>query len=446
MSGAAHAQSVVQPAPSREQPAIDDQATPAVTTPDATVPKRDPKAFARFDALREPGLTSRFPGIIDTITGDLGGYRSWLADRNIGFEFQLATIANTSLLDTGQPRSPQVYNGQRPTLQTHALTTTATIGLDAIGLDHSKLIVAGGYIFTSFRPNGPNTATFRGLTYYQSFFDKKLEIKTGFNLNFLEFVGLFAGGNPTLTTGLSSTIPVQVGLSAGQTPTPTFNVTLNGKQGRYAKFAVQRSLSPRGTVDEVERNGIGLKFAIPGAKALYIGELGIKRPSGLGGQRSLWLRGGAIYNQSDYTRFAGGFADNYALYLLGDYQATQPDPVRPYRGLYIGGSALGAPQNVNVYTRSFEARAYYVGPIASRPTDATNVSITYNKFSDAAHTANALLGAGTERYQLSGSVGYSLHAGSGIYILPSLQYIHHPTLRRGYNDALLTTISAFLLF
>ena len=53
--------------------------------------KRNPEDYARFDKLREPMLTTQFPGIIDTIVGNRGGVRDALADHGIGVEMQSAS-------------------------------------------------------------------------------------------------------------------------------------------------------------------------------------------------------------------------------------------------------------------------------------------------------------------------------------------------------------------
>lgn len=433
--------------PETAKPAPATPAAPSAKTVAADVPsdkpKRDPAKFARFDDLREPMLTTRFPGMIDTITGDLGGWRSWLADRDTSIEAQISTNAVFPLRSDDAPRNPQVYNGQRPTLQVHALNIYVTTGLGAIGLPNTKIIVGGGYLITSFEPNGPNKFDFKGLSIYQSFADKAVEIKAGFTKNYLEYVGLFAGGSPTLTNGFSSLIPVQVGLSAEPGATPALNIGLNGKHGLYAKFGVQRSSNPLGDEEEVRHNGIGLAFTERHARPLVIGELGIKQDSALG-QRSFWLRGGYIYNSSPYERFLGGTHHNYAGYLLADYQLTQPDDKLFFRGLYAGGSAMVAPKDVNLYAKSADLHLLYVGALDTRPTDAINVTVRWNRYSSDYHAFFLPQGIRTERYQASASGSYAVHFGAGITFVPTLQYIVHPTPEPGHRDAVLGSLNVYL--
>lgn len=435
------------PSPSASKPetSAGTTSTPSSTVVQPPATARDPAKFKRFADLSEPGLTTTFPGPIDTITGDVGGWRSALADHDIGIEGRLATTVMQNVLDTGQPRSPQRYNGQRFTLQAHALNLVGTIGLGGLGLPDSKLIVGGTYLVTSYKQNGPSTVTLKALAYYQTFADGAVEVKAGVFTNYYEFVGLFAGGSPLLSSGLSGLIPIQVGLSADPAPTPSANVTFNGRNGLYAKFAVQRSTSPLGPVYEVEHNNIGLKFSQRGAGALTIEEFGVRRPASAGGHQ-IWLRAGAIQNASDYTRFDGaGTSSNRAYYLLGDYQLTQPDQKLPFRGVYAGVSAFYARPSVNVYTQTYEARVYAIGLSEARPTDAINFRVTYNKFSKAAQVAYRALSQDPNPDQLSATLGYSMHVAPGVYVIPSAAYLKHPSFTGDFKDALTLSGTIYVL-
>lgn len=390
-------------------------------------------------------LTTRFPGTIDTILGDRGGWRSSLADRDIGVEIQSANSGILSFNGSGAPRDPQVYNGQRPTLQTQAVTGYMTIGLGRHGSDETRITVGGGYSVTTFDPNGPPTVYVSALNLYQSFFDKKVEVKIGFNENYLEYVGLFAGGNITLTTGLASLIPIQVGLSAGASPTPSVNVVLHGKGGAYLKAGIQRSINPLGLEREIRNRDYGISFSQKNARALYISEIGIKRDSSPD-TRAMWLRAGYIENTSDYQKFLGGEDHNRAIYALADYQLSRPDPTLFYRGLYIGASAEAVPKNVNLFTRSGEFRAYYIGSLNARPADAVSFTLIYNQFSTDLFAVRKAAGLEMEHKQIGSVVAYAYHAGPGITITPGVQYIVHPTFLPGYRNAVLGSLGLYLSF
>ncbi|KMS53389.1 MULTISPECIES: carbohydrate porin [Sphingobium] len=407
--------------------------------------KRNPKDYARFDALREPMLTTQFPGIIDTIVGDGGGIRDALADRGIGIEVQSATGVQTHLTATGMPSDPQVYNGQTFTLRNNALNIYVTKKLDDIGLGDTMLTVGGGYSVTSFDPNGRNSITFKTLSLYHGFANRTVEVKAGFLQNYLHFAGLITGGNPTLTTGLVSLLPVQAGLSAEPATTPGINVQINGKKGFYVLGGVQRSLNPLGIAEEIRTNGIGLDWDQDNAKALYIGEVGIRRPASPT-QRSFWARAGYLYNTSDYDRFLGGRDHNYSYYALIDFQATRPDDQLFFRGLYLGASYSAARKSVSSFSEAAEIRAYYVGPFDARPTDSFNLTVSYNRFSEDLHQSYALRGIDTARHQVGISGAYAVHLGPGIRIAPALQYVVNPTFLPGYKDVLLGSASLYLAF
>ena len=403
--------------------------------------KRNPEDYARFDKLREPMLTTQFPGIIDTIVGNRGGVRDALADHGIGVEMQSASSVQTSLTATGMPSDPQVYNGQKFTLRNIYVTKT----LDDIGLGDTMLTVGGGYSVTSFAPNGRNSITFKTLSIYHGFANHTVEVKAGFLQNYLHFAGLITGGNPTLTTGLVSLLPVQAGLSAEPATTPGVNVQINGKKGLYLLGGVQRSLNPRGIAEEIRTNGIGLDWHQHNAKALYIGEVGIRRKASPT-QRSFWARAGYLYNMSDYDRFLGGSDHNYSYYALIDYQATRPDNQLFFRGLYLGASYSAARKSVSAFSHAGEIRAYYVGPFNARPTDSLNLTVSYNRFSEDLHASYALRGIDTARHQVGISGAYAVHLGPGVRIAPALQYVFNPTFLPGYKNVLLGSASLYLAF
>jgi len=421
------------------------QSPAAGTVPSSPRQGRDPAEFRRFDALGELGATTNWPGSIDTIVGDAGGIRSWLADHDIGIQSRIGTVGVYNPLDTGQPRDPQRYNGQRPTIQTHTFNLIATFGLQSIGLPNSRITVGGNYLITTFRPNGPSTVTFRNLSYYQSFDNKRFEIKLGLIPNYYEFVGLFPGGSPVLSAGVSGLIPIQAGLSADPSSTPAANFTFNMKHGAYVKVGVQRSMSPFGQPYEVTHNGIGLDLTMKGAGPLTIAEFGIRRAA-TATSRQIWLRAGGIYNDSDYVRFDGrGTKSVQSAYVAGDVQIEQKDRSKPSHGLYVGASAFWGSKEVLSYTQSYELRAYEIGLLRSRPDDTVTVRVGYIKFSPDARQANLARGFVANGSQASGTVSYATHLAPGVILTPAVSYIHNPSLIGDYNDALNLSATVYLL-
>lgn len=392
--------------------------------------------FKRFDQLAEPGLTTLVPGSADSILRDVGGFRSWLAEHDIGLQARLTAVGVYNPLETGQPRNPQRYNGQRPTLQFQATNVIGTFGLGKIGLPNSRLIIGYNSQLTSFDPNGKNTVGVRNLAYYQSFSDGAIELKFGIMPNYYEFVGLFAGGSPILSSGLTGLIPIQAGLSADPVSTPTANMTFHFEKGAYVKLGLQRSTPPAGTNYELEQRRFGLAFTMKDAGPMAIAEIGVKRPSSKGGKQ-IWVRAGGMYNQSNYTRFDGrGTAANQTLYGAADFQVTQPDLARPGKGFYAGASAFWAPDSVNTMTQFYEGRVYQIAPFEARPLDSVAMRVGYTKYSSDAIHSNRLRGLEANNHQFSVTGSYTFHVTQGVYLTPAAAYLENPSFIGRFKDAL----------
>lgn len=404
--------------------------------------KPDDDKFKRFDELSEPNLETMFPPTRDSLLGDIGGWRSRLADEDISVMSRGLLSGSYDLLQNNRPARPQAYNGQKATLVSFSPDIVITAGLGRFGLQNSKFVVSASTYWTTWAPNGPTKTQIRGLYYYQSFADKKVELKVGWVVNDLDFVGVFTGGNPVITTGLTSLVPVEAGMSADPGATPTINLTLHGRNGLYFKGGVQRSVSPLGQVYDVRHSGIGLDFGAKGASALFIGEAGIQRPA-KAGQRQIWLRGGYMYNLSRYARFDGGRGErNFAAFALADYQIAQPHPDQPGRGIFLGATAEYAPPSVNLYSQYYELRTYAVGLLASRPSDSMTFNVNYSRFSSDARAAGTLTSRAypSGQFQIVGN--YSAHLTNGLYLTPSLTYSHHPAFGP-YRDALTGGLGLF---
>ena len=436
--------------------ATDDQAAagtspappPTALAETAAVPSTPPQSISeydRFDELTEPGLTTNFPGSRDSVFRDTGGVRTWLADHDIGIQSRFSEGVIYNPLDTGQPRSPQRYNGQRLTLIGQVFNAVATVGLAKVGLPNSRFIVGGTWAISSFEINSPNIVKIRNLAYYQSFFDKTVELKVGIFPNSYEFVGLFTGGNPVLAAGFGGLIPIQAGLSADPAFTPTANITIHMDKDVYVKVGFQRSVSPRGAIYEANHNGIGLKFSADGAGLLTIGEVGIRRPA-TRSSKQIWLRMGGMYNGSDYSRFDGdGTSRNISAYAAADVQVTKRDTSAPAQGFYVGGSAFWADPKVTAFTQTYEGRIYDVGVLSSRPTDTAALRVGYTRFSSSAYRANLASGAYPNKYQVNVTGSYSAHVHHGIYLTPAIAYIRNPSFIGKFKDAALISGTLYLL-
>lgn len=400
--------------------------------------------WARINSLtwQSTGLTTRFPPVQDTIFSNMSGWRTDLANHNIGIEAR-AVFNGITDFNQNHDKPQDSYVGQGGDVMGDTYTFNIIYGLADLGLENSKVVLCLSSTNSTVAANPPNNKSVGCLSYYQSFFNKRLELKAGFEPNLYSYVGLFTGGDATLTNTLGSIIPVEAGLSDPVTTPPTFNLTYRGDDGLYVRGGVQRSVSPSGRVYEVEHNGVGLDTKMEDARVLYVGEVGIDRQPTPGNKR-LWVRAGGLTNPTQYTAFDGGKDSNKALWALADYQLTQPDPSMPIHGLYVGASAMYAPEDVNLYTQNYEARVYYYGPFASRPLDKFTFAVGTNVFSNDARDKFAARGVGTAKSQVSATAAYAMHITRGIYLSPAVGYTKNPSFSADINEA--TTLKLSLLF
>lgn len=409
----------------------------------APTPPPDDK-FKRFDALIEPGLTTTYPSLSETVLRDAGGFRSALADMGIGFEHRSSTTIMDGFRPTGQPHDPWLYNGQRFTVQNSSNAFNFNFDLGKVGLD--GMMVSAGIIqaYTNFSPNSPDTVRMRTIALYGKTADGRLEVRAGYLNNMDEYIGLFTGGSPILSAGLNGLVPLAAGLSAAPISTPAINVTLHAKDV-YLRSGMQRSVSPRGRVDELNNDKGGFRFSQPGAGMLYISELGVKHAPSVD-RRSLWARVGGFYNDSKYTRYDGrGTSANGNIYGAIDYQLTQPDKARPGAGIYVGASAFWAPDAVNVFTQSYELRTYAIGMIPGRPRDTVTVKAVYNAFGDAAVRSARDRGQYASRNQTNVTTSYSARVTHGVYAVPAISYIDNPSFTGDFKDTLIGSFTLYFM-
>lgn len=400
--------------------------------------------WAKINSLtwQSTGLTTKFPPMQDTLFGDAGGWRSDLAKHNIGIEPRISISAITDF-NQNKHAPKDSYLGQGTDVQGGTYSLGITYGLEDLGLPNSKIVACLQSTNSTVASNPPNNRSIGCFSYYQSFFNGKLEFKAGFEPNLYTYVGMFTGGDATLTNTVGSIIPVQAGLSDPMVTPPTVNFTLHGDDGLYVRAGAQRSVSPQGRVYEVENNGFGLNASMDDAKVMYVGEAGIDRSSSANEKR-VWVRAGTIQNPTQYKAFLGGEDSNKAYWALADYQLTQPNKSMPMHGLYVGASAMYAPPEVNLYTQNYELRTYYYGPFKSRPLDKVTFAIGNNVFSKDAQDALKARHLEGASKQWSATASYAMHVTRGIYLSTAVGYTQHPSFAAGIDDA--TTFKMGLLF
>lgn len=396
--------------------------------PDKAATTRPPEKidpFAKFDNLREKGIWLNIPGPADTIDQDKGGVRSALADLGIGY----VGWTQNSLIDNRMPNASksttfnQRYIGESPTFST-VNSMIVTYDLGRFGIADGQITVGAEQQYWTWKPAGPDRVGINTIAYYQTFFDRKLELKMGYLRNHDEFLGM----NPF---GPTPIILSQAGMSNNSAPTPALNVKYNLDDRLYTKISIQRSLSPDGQLVHMTENPTGLNWRTANAGILLLGEFGYKNKAAVGSPET-WLRAGIGFNDSRYPHLAYPIqprADaNSAYYVAVDRQFWQSDAQgSPARGIYGGFSAMYAPSDVNKVSRYLEVRLYAKGLFSSRPGDQIAIAATNIAWSHFAVDAALAKGDLVHRDSTAIRGRYTARLAPGVYATLGLLYINNPT-------------------
>ncbi len=392
---------------------------------------------ARFDAdLGLKGWNIPFPSFGDTLTQDVGGFRTTLARYGVGFLDFTIPLTALNMLDPGGTNRPQEYWGQE---LSGFVGSQAFVMVDMghYGIPGGQLQVSGQITRSSWEPFYPNTLSLNRLAYYQSLFDKRVEFLVGYTTLDTAFVGTFVGSNIASPFGPVALIPFELGMAGPPAVAPAAWIKLNIAPTIYNQFGIQRSLPPAANpfVSNAELNPTGFKFTLEDARLLFIDEVGYKRPP-LPGAPYLWARLGAMYNTSQYADFSqpGDTSTNFGAYLLADAQIVQFAPSSAetaYRGLYLGGSAMyGAPET-NAISQYYEARAYVQGPFGSRTRDQIGVVYFHQVFShylrDSTNATSGTTGLFARSSSNTITASYTGRILAGLYATPAISYTDHPS-------------------
>lgn len=407
----------------------------AINTPDSrhdrpdkvaeTKPPEKIAPFAKFDNLREKGIWLNIPGPADTIDQDRGGVRSALANLGIGY----VGWTQISLIDNRMPSASkstifnQRYIGESPTFGT-VNSVIVTYDLGRFGIPDGQITVGAEQQYWTWKPAGPDRVGINTIAYYQTFFDRKLELKMGYLRNHDEFLGM----NPF---GPTPVILSQAGMSNNSAPTPALNVKYNLDDRLYNKISIQRSVSPDGQLAHMTENPTALNWRTANAGILLLDEFGYKAKATEGSPET-WLRAGIGFNDSRYPNLAYPTQPranaNSAYYVAVDKQFWQSDAEgSPARGIYGGFSAMYAPSDVNKASRYLELRLYAKGLFSSRPGDQIAIAATNIAWSHFAVDAALAKGDLVHRDSTAIWGRYTARLAPGVYATLGLLYINHPT-------------------
>lgn len=390
-----------------------------------TKPPEKIASFTKFDNLREKGIWLNIPGPADTIDQDKGGVRSALADLGIGY----VGWTQNSMIDNRMPNASkstvfnQRYVGESPTFSTVNLMIV-TYDLGRFGIADGQITVGAEQQYWTWKLAGPDRVGISTIAYYQTFFDRTLELKMGYLRNHDEFSGM----NPF---GPTPVILSQAGMSNNPAPTPALNVKYNLDDRLYNKISIQRSVSPDGQLAHMSENPTGLNWRTANAGILLLDEFGYKAKA-TEGLPETWLRAGIGFNDSHYPNLADPSQPranaNSAYYVAVDRQLWQSDAEgSPARGIYGGFSAMYAPSDVNKVSRYLELRVYAKGLFSSRPGDQIAIAATNIAWSHFAVDAALAKGDLVHRDSTAIWGRYTARLAPGVYATLGLLYINNPT-------------------
>ncbi|WGD50956.1 carbohydrate porin [Bradyrhizobium sp. CB1650] len=392
-----------------------------------TRPQKTIDPFQRYDNLREKGLWFPIPGPADTIGQDKGGVRSALADVGIGYiGWTQNSFASNQLPHAARSTiANQLYMGQNPTFAS-ANFMIVTYDLSRFGIADGQIVVGAEQQYWTWDRPGPDRVGLNTLAYYQTFFDRTLELKLGYLRNQNEFTGTLFGG-----TGSNMSALFQAGMSTNAAPTPAANLKYNFDARLYNKVSVQRSISPDGAYAHITENHTGLKWSTANAGILLVEEAGYKSKAAPG-VPDTWLRAGVGFNTSRYVNLADPKqqreSGNNFHYIAADRQLWQSDALgSPSRGIYGGFSVMGAPPERNRISQYYELRLYAKGPFDNRPSDLIALVATNTVWSKFAVDAALAKGQLAHRDSTAVTGTYIAHLAPGIYASVGLSYIHYPT-------------------
>jgi porin len=365
-----------------------------------------------------------------------------IALRNISFG-----VYGQNMLAAPVVADQQVYVGEHP-FENAMANPILTWDLRQLGLRHAQLNLSGVWNWVSWRPAGPKTLDIWTFYVYKEFLNDRVEIKSGYNSNELEFVGTQVGGSTSSgVQGVYAALPYEVGMAYFPLTAPQFNLKLRGPANTYIKSGAQRSLDPEGGPVTEARNHTGLRFDPKGDKLLVIEEAGYRRAASAT-SREVWFRANYLRNSTRYMNLANGKREpgNHAAFALIDIQLYKPNPQMPWQGLYIGGSAMTAASQFNAYDRYFEARLYRMAPFRKRPGDVASILSTYSEHSK--YLTDALTSQGKTVWRNGASVTgtYNIHLAQGHYLSLGLSYLRGPAITPRVDDALNFTAMYTVLF
>ena len=400
-----------------------------------------------LEDLNLKGAAAENPPFTDTLLGADSTFRRNLFRHGLLFRMEASGAYIQNTLSAPVAADAQTYTGQRQ-FGSYSLNPVLTADLRQLGLRKAQLNINGQIQQASWGPAQPTAATVSSLYFYKEFGEDRVEMKLGYLTTDFQFIGLQVGGQVSSgAQGVYAVLPYEEGLAYSPVAAPVITLKLRMNGGFYVKGAAQRAGEPGSEEAALKRDALGLRFLPHGDKLLVVAEAGRKRPASAG-KLSAWYRAGYIANNTPYTSLRTGLkkSGNYCGYLLADHQSWQPQASNAGRGIYVGGSAMVVPADLNIYRLYYEARTYYAAPFRSRPDDFVSIVASYTAFSQ--DKIRALVAAGKSYARSSDSVtgSYTVHLARGTYLGLGLSYVNGPSVTPRDPAALTFTAQTSVFF
>jgi porin len=388
------------------------------------------------------------PPFTDSLLGVDSQLRRTLFHHGLLFRMAANSVYVQNTLASPLAADDQHYTRQRQFFG-YSLNPVLSADLRQFGLHRAQLNINGQIQQSTWEPAQPYAATVTSIYVYKEFGEDRAELKIGYITSDFQFIGLQVGGQVASgAQGVYAVLPYEVGLSYSPIPAPAITLKYRFSDGGvYIKGGVQRAGQPGSLESALRRDAVGLRFLPHGNKLVLVGEGGRKHAASTGSLAS-WYRLGYIVNSTPYSSLRTGEpkAGNYCAYVLADQQLWQPQVSLPGRGVFVGGSAMFVPTDLNVYRLYYEARLYYAGPFRRRPGDFASVVASYTAYSQ--DTIRSLAAAGKTYWRASDSVtgSYTARVARGTYVGLGLSYVNGPSVTPRVPSALTFTAQTSVFF
>ena len=400
------------------------------------IPEKPRGSFERSVALDQTyglkGWNVPYPSFGETITQDVGGWRTTMAQYGFSFLGYDLVLSASNLLNTpSSNKGSQAYWGQRAPSAQHTDALYLNYDLTQWGIPNGQIQAGAAFSQSTWQQYSPNFVSLYRLAYYQTFLDKTIEFNAGYMSAATAFVANYIAGQIQNPFGPSASIPVEAGLANGVVVQPLAYLKYHIGDF-YEQFGAARSLVPKaGAVYQDSLvNPAQARFTVPGSNVLYVNEVGYKTAAA-SDQMATFIRAGGIYNTSEYHNYStNGVSNNYGLYLLADRQLLKLGGSS--RGVYAGFSVMYAPPDTNLYSKYFEGRAYAIGLFDARPRDTMSFVWGHNSvsnyYANSVNQKSSVTDTFAAYYANSYTLSYNIRVTNGVYLTLGMQYTDHPSV------------------